>query len=153
MMDEASFGIVVFRQLNGTQSEIEGTQAETTSTTAVHMADENFGAFLFLIVGSASCFLLFAFFLREFYFRRYNISFGSGFFLRFLRSNRQTLEDLQRDRVVAEELQRQLNEEERENERKAKREERRIWYESYIKPYTMVSAQTPSSYICFAESD
>ena len=42
------------------------------------------------------------------------------------------------DRALAEELQRQLNEEERQRERLSKRKERRMWYEYYIKPWTMV---------------
>ena len=45
------------------------------------------------------------------------------------------------DRVLAESLQRRLNEEERERERAAKRKERRMWYEYYMKPYTMVSGR------------
>ncbi len=43
-----------------------------------------------------------------------------------------------RDRALAETLQRQLNEEERQRERLSKRKERRMWYEYYIKPWTMV---------------
>lgn len=43
------------------------------------------------------------------------------------------------DRVFAESLQRRLNEEERQRERVLKRKERRMWYEYYIKPWTMVS--------------
>lgn len=42
------------------------------------------------------------------------------------------------DRALAETLQRQLNEEERQRERLSKRKERRMWYEYYIKPWTMV---------------
>ncbi len=43
------------------------------------------------------------------------------------------------DRAFAETLQRRLNEEERQRERLMKRKERRMWYEYYIKPWTMVS--------------
>eukprot|EP00537_Pseudo-nitzschia_pungens_P007140 CAMPEP_0172362200 /NCGR_PEP_ID=MMETSP1060-20121228/5863_1 /TAXON_ID=37318 /ORGANISM="Pseudo-nitzschia pungens, Strain cf. cingulata" /LENGTH=411 /DNA_ID=CAMNT_0013084649 /DNA_START=70 /DNA_END=1305 /DNA_ORIENTATION=- len=42
------------------------------------------------------------------------------------------------DRVLAEALQRRLNEEERERERAVKRKERRMWYEYYMRPCTMV---------------
>jgi hypothetical protein len=45
------------------------------------------------------------------------------------------------DRVLAEELQRRLNEEERERDRLAKRKERRMWYEYYMKPCSMVSGR------------
>ena len=43
------------------------------------------------------------------------------------------------DRFLAETLQRRFDEEERDRERMAKRKERRMWYEYYIKPWTMVS--------------
>ena len=43
------------------------------------------------------------------------------------------------DRFLAETLQRRFDEEERDRERLAKRKERRMWYEYYIKPWTMVS--------------
>jgi len=42
------------------------------------------------------------------------------------------------DRVFAESLQRRLNEEERQRERLLKRKERRMWYEYYMKPWTML---------------
>lgn len=42
------------------------------------------------------------------------------------------------DRILAEALQRRLNEEERERERLAKRKERRMWYEYYMKPCTVI---------------
>ncbi|OEU17146.1 hypothetical protein FRACYDRAFT_237556 [Fragilariopsis cylindrus CCMP1102] len=42
------------------------------------------------------------------------------------------------DRVLAEELQRRLNEEERERDRLAKRKDRRMWYEYYMKPCSMI---------------
>ena len=45
------------------------------------------------------------------------------------------------DRVLAEELQRRLNEEERERDRLAKRKDRRMWYEYYMKPCSMVSGR------------
>jgi hypothetical protein len=40
---------------------------------------------------------------------------------------------------LAESLQSRMNEEERERERLVKRKERRMWYEYYIKPWTVVS--------------
>jgi len=42
------------------------------------------------------------------------------------------------DRELAENLQRRMNEEERGRERLAKRKERAMWYEYYLKPWTMV---------------
>eukprot|EP00531_Pseudo-nitzschia_arenysensis_P012542 CAMPEP_0116148872 /NCGR_PEP_ID=MMETSP0329-20121206/18615_1 /TAXON_ID=697910 /ORGANISM="Pseudo-nitzschia arenysensis, Strain B593" /LENGTH=388 /DNA_ID=CAMNT_0003645087 /DNA_START=102 /DNA_END=1268 /DNA_ORIENTATION=+ len=42
------------------------------------------------------------------------------------------------DRVFAESLQRRINEEERQRDRLLKRKERRMWYEYYMKPWTMV---------------
>jgi hypothetical protein len=49
------------------------------------------------------------------------------------------LEQYYEDRALAETLQRRINEEERERERLVKRKERRMWYEYYIKPWTVVS--------------
>jgi len=58
----------------------------------------------------------------------------------FSRESRETRysEQYYEDRVLAENLQRRINEEERERERLAKRKERRMWYEYYIKPWTMI---------------
>ena len=46
------------------------------------------------------------------------------------------------DRVLAENLQRRLNEEERQQERLSKRKDRRMWYEYYMKPWTIVSRKS-----------
>lgn len=56
------------------------------------------------------------------------------------------------DRVMAEALQRRLNEEERERERVIKRKERRMWYEYYMKPCTMVVATSNLLY-SYAKGD
>jgi len=61
---------------------------------------------------------------------------------RVIRESEQYFED----RIFAETLQRRLNEEERERERIAKRKERRMWYEYYMKPWTMVVSQSDLFY-------
>jgi len=50
----------------------------------------------------------------------------------------QNLEQFYEDRTLAYSLQSRMNEEERERERLVKRKERRMWYEYYIKPWTVV---------------
>ena len=52
------------------------------------------------------------------------------------------------DRILAMELQRQLNEEASESNRMAKRKERRMWYEYYLKPWTMVRSKTLDGIDC-----
>ena len=58
----------------------------------------------------------------------------------------QNAEQYSEDRVLAETLQRRLNEEERQRERLSKRKERRMWYEYYVKPWTMVSLKPGEGY-------
>ena len=50
-----------------------------------------------------------------------------------------TQQQVHEDRLVAEQLQYQLNAEQRETERQTKRKERQQWYEYYLQPYCMVS--------------
>lgn len=47
-------------------------------------------------------------------------------------------QDYYEDSLVAHALQRRINEEERQLDRLAKRKERRMWYDYYMKPFTMV---------------
>lgn len=101
-----------------------------------HFFDQRLGAFIFFIAGACALTLLVMLFVRDYYWRHNGQSLCR--FFRW-RSPPQSNEDLHRDRAIAEELQRQLNQEERETERQAKRNDRRKWYESYMKPFTVVS--------------
>jgi len=56
------------------------------------------------------------------------------------------------DHILAEALQRRLNEEERERERLEKRRERRMWYEYYMKPCSMVVEKSDLFYAQDKES-
>ena len=119
----------------------------TTSATSSSSSDEGlqgtsdgflsdrFGLFLFCVVGTTSIVLFLLCVLREYSLRKYGGGGGSCG-----RRGPATEQDaqIQRDQEMAEELQRQLNEEGREEERIAKRKERREWYEYFMKPYTMV---------------
>jgi len=96
-------------------------------------ADQRFGLFVFLVAGGVAIVILALLTLRECYWKKY------GRDLCLTRRRRTDAAQLGRDRALAEALQRQLNEEEREAGREAKRKERRLWYESYIIPFTMVS--------------
>ena len=58
------------------------------------------------------------------------------------------LSDEDADRLVALALQRQLNEEASERNRMAKRKERRMWYEYYLRPWTMVRTKKRLSLDC-----
>lgn len=108
--------------------------SDESGSTGWHFADQRFGAFVFVVAGSAMFILFFAIFLREFYWRKYGVdlcpSYRGG-------NRRRETEQESSDRLMAEELQRRLNEEEREAERLSKRKERRTWYEIYIRDFTM----------------
>jgi hypothetical protein len=99
--------------------------------------ENNFGWFIFIVAGVISVVLLVSVYMRELFWRKYGVDVcpGTG---RRGRSQDVTNQIIS-DQEMAQELQRQLNEELREQERLEKRKERRTWYESYIKPYTMVS--------------
>ena len=96
------------------------------------------GAFIFFVAGIFALTLLMLLFIRDFYVRNQGARICRIF---TTRTALQREEDLLRDRAMAEELQRQLNQEDREAERQAKRRDRRKWYEEYIKPYTAVSSR------------
>ncbi len=95
--------------------------------------DKRFGVSIFAVAGTIAVILMFIIFLREVYFRKYGMQCCFMF-----RRRRQRDDQVDGDRAMAEELQRRLNEEEREAERVAKRDEREAWYKIYIKDYTMV---------------
>jgi hypothetical protein len=80
--------------------------------------------------------------LREYYFKRYGVDvcriFSTQERAAMERRRRADTDQQDADRALAEQLQRQLNEEEREAERLVKRQERRKWYEYYLRPLTMV---------------
>jgi hypothetical protein len=109
---------------------------DQSGTTGWNFADQRFGAFVFVVAGAAALVLLIVIFLREFYWRKYGVNLCPSF-LGFRRIDN---EQMGRDRIMAEELQRRLNDEERESERVSKRKERRAWYEDFIKDSTMVSS-------------
>lgn len=114
-----------------------------SSTTAVAGKTESFmqhpnveqhlvGIILF-VVGFCVCLTLFIIIsLRDYYFRKHGVDIFDNF------RRRRNNDHLESDRAMAEELQRRLNEDEREAERVAKRKEREEWYNMYIKDFTMV---------------
>jgi hypothetical protein len=113
----------------------------TTSTTS--SSDQNLGAFVFLIAGTASFMLLFVIFYREYYWRKHGVDTWAGYGCTS-RSRRQPthLEESDRAGEAADELERRRMEEQRDAERIVKRNERRLWYESYLKAFSMVSSNT-----------
>jgi hypothetical protein len=116
-------------QTNAPQDDVGGSNSieETFS-------NQNLDSLVFLSVAIVSIVLLFVIFNREFYLRKHGVDICAVFVCR----SRGGQTRLESDRAFAEELQRRLNEEEREAERVVKRDERRLWYESYIKAFTMV---------------
>ena len=106
--------------------------------------DHQTGIILFL-VGFCVCGTLFVVIaLRDYYFRKHGIDIIPNF--RRVWRWRRDEDHLESDRALAEELQRRLNEDEREAERVAKRKERDEWYALYIKDYTMVRLLGPNRY-------
>jgi hypothetical protein len=98
-------------------------------------SDMSFGTNVGLLIGymvAASAFIIFATFLRERCCQRCYDDKGSN-------SRRGGRRDahLESDRALAEEVQRRLDEE-FDAERIIKENERRVWYESYMKKFTMV---------------
>ena len=102
-------------------------------------ADERFGLFVFLVAGSVATVLIVVMFVREFYWHKYGVDVCPGTAARQASQQQEESAQIDQDRVMAEELQRRLNDEEREAERQAKRQERLKWYESFIQPFTFVS--------------
>ena len=117
-------------QTNAPENNVGG-----SSTTEATFSDQNLDSLVFLAIAVVTLIFLFVVFNREFYLRKHGVDiFGFGCRSRRLVSQTR----LESDRAFAEELQRRLNEEEREAERITKRDERRLWYESYIEAFTMV---------------
>ncbi|CAJ1951406.1 unnamed protein product [Cylindrotheca closterium] len=79
--------------------------------------------------------------IREYYVRRYGVDFCPVFHL--FRSHQAQVD---RDRVYAEEVQRQLDSENQEADLEARRKERREWYEAYLVPYTMTVEESDFFY-------
>ena len=104
---------------------------------------DHFGLFIFLVACSISLVIMFSMIIREYYWRKYGVDVCPGTGPRG--RSRNVASQIMSDQAMAVELQRQLNEEIREQERLEKRKERRAWYESYIKPYTMVSSKVKTA--------
>ena len=131
-------------------------EAASASSSGGSFAEERFGLYIFVILGAVALALVALFATREFYLNKYNYDI---FFLKSRGGGRIPEHDgsthsytrrqlglgpsapshIESDRELAEELQRRLNEEEREAERMQKRADRREWYSTYLKPFTMVS--------------
>jgi hypothetical protein len=92
-----------------------------------------FGVSFFMFISVVTA-LIMLIFIREYYIRKYQVDMCPMLNL-CPRRDRQE----QRDRALAEELQRQLDLEQQEPDLEAKRKDRREWYESFIRSYTMVS--------------
>jgi hypothetical protein len=107
--------------------------------------DERLGLIIFLISTITSVILVMTMVIREYYFKKHGIDVCPIFGhtrqeqAAIARRRHQNSEQYNADRVLAQELQRQLNEEEREAERLVKRKDRRKWYEYFLTPYSMVS--------------
>jgi len=115
--------------------------AGVSGSSEASFSDQNIDSLVILAIAVVTLIFLFVMFNREFYLRKHGVDiFGCGSMSR--RQMRQTR--LESDRAFAEELQRRLNEEEREAERISKRDERRLWYESYIQAFTMVRDRSES---------
>jgi hypothetical protein len=96
-------------------------------------SDDRFGLYVFTVAGCVALAVILLLSVREFYLSKYNFDIFP-----FAYRRRSTPSHLDSDREMAEELQRQLNEEEREADRMKKRAERKEWYQSYLNPFTMV---------------
>jgi hypothetical protein len=95
--------------------------------------DWNFGTSFFMVVASIVLTLI-LFGIREYYKRKYQVEICP--LPNILSRRSQQIND---DRAFAQELQRQLNSQNDEIYLEAKRRDRKEWYISYVKPYTMVS--------------
>jgi hypothetical protein len=92
--------------------------------------NQSFGTFVVFVIACTAgsiAILLFAIFLRELYWRTCGANKWHG--------DRRDAR-LESDRALAEEIQRRFNEDE--EQRIIKENERRAWYESYMKKFTMV---------------
>ena len=104
--------------------------------------DEQIGLVLFFVATIVSVLLVGVCSLRQYYCNYSDVTdtcFPKIFRRGISPQSRTSSEQYHVDRILAETLQRRLNEEERERERQAKRKERRMWYDYYMKPCTLVS--------------
>jgi hypothetical protein len=113
---------------------------EDTTPCTTSSSNQNLGAFVFLIAGSACFMLLFVIFYREYYWRKHGVDTCSGYGCSRSRRQPTHLEDSDRA-GEADELERRRMEEQRDAERIVKRNERQRWYESYLKAFSMVSSK------------
>jgi len=147
MSSEMEMGDPQFRQ----PGVLMDSEDEYSGSTGWNFSEQRFGAFVFVVTGVVTVVLLIIIFLREVYWRKYGVDICPNFLSR--RRPRRSDPNEEADRAMAEELQRQLNEEEREAERIAKRKERREWYEQYIKDFTMVAEKKDLFYAHEATND
>jgi hypothetical protein len=122
----------------------------TTSASSTHddMAfdDENLGLLFLLFAAILIVILVVIMVARDCHYRKQGIEvWPRSAFRRRQEGARATGETYEADRALAEELQRQLNEEEHMSERLAKRKERQRWYEYYLENSSKVGfwPQTP----------
>ena len=109
--------------------------------------DERLGLIIFLVSTITSIALVLTMIVREYYFKRYGVDVCPIFSSSspqerdaLDRRRRADSEQHDRDWALANELQMQLNEDEREAVRAIKRKERRMWYAYFLEPYCMVSS-------------
>jgi hypothetical protein len=115
---------------------------DVSSSDKLGFVADHFGLFMFAIVAGMTVLVLASLFIREYYYRRYGIDVcpGTGPRGRADGTTATSAAQMRRDEELAQVLQRQLNDELREQDRVSKRQERQAWYEAYIKPLTMVRA-------------
>ena len=115
------------RWLRGIDGVHDGGDDDTSTT-----SHQNMSAFVFLTATSATFMLLFVIFYREYYWRKHGVDTCLGYGCSG-RSRQQIIMQRERDRVAGEA--------ERDKEGTLQCHERRLWYESYIKAFTMVSTR------------
>jgi hypothetical protein len=117
---------------------------DDSSSSSHLMIEERFGLFIFLVAFGACLLIILGLMLRHVYWKKFGVDVCPGV-PRWpsspgttSNSRAERARQLIRDRQLAQELQSQLNEEMREQDRLAKRQERREWYLLYLKPFTAV---------------
>lgn len=146
---------------NTTTGLSNGSNEAEASSSSLDGHNDRLGLIIFLVSALFIILLVVGIFAREYYYRKHGVDLCRGHSCHQRRRRRQrqgnednddangeidgpaeprrSSEQYDADRAIALELQRQLNEEEREAERIAKRVERRKWYEFYLKERSMVS--------------
>lgn len=92
----------------------------------------NYPLFIAVMIGSSSFLAILMFTMRSWCYERYRRNCCPG---ALPESRRQ---QLWRERVAAEQRQRAMDQEVHEQSKATRREERRAWYNTYLKPFTMV---------------